>query len=348
MQRLLAHIGRNRCLVVHECGTTTQSTTDYHAAPNFTGDASMSGAPTLPGTIRVLERGWLSSNNILLYGAHGVAVVDTGYVTHAAQTLSLIQHALDGQRLDLIVNTHLHSDHCGGNAILRQHYRCDIAIPLAEADKVSRWDQEGLGFRATGQCCDRFEFQRTLTPGQSLELGKLMWEVLAAPGHNPHALILYCRTERILITADALWENGFGVIFPELFGESGFAEQQAVLDLIASLDVDIVIPGHGAPFADVAGALERAFSRLAYLRADPRRNASNALKVLIVFKLLEMRSMSYAELDAFIDSSSIVQSCLLMLNAQRSTVLKDTLAALERGGALRIVGHQEGDRIEAC
>jgi len=296
-------------------------------------------APALPASIHVLERGWLSSNNILLYGSHGVAVVDTGYVTHAEQTLALIQHALNGRTLDLIVNTHLHTDHCGGNALLQRHYRCDIAIPQLDADKVRAWDELEQGFKAAGQCC-----QRTLTPGQVLELGDLLWEVHAAPGHEPHSLILYCRAERILITADALWENGFGVIFPELIGASGFAEQQAVLELIESLDVDIVIPGHGAPFTDVAGALARAFSRLAYLRADPRRNASNALKVLIAFKLLEARSMSLAELDRFIDGSSLVQSCLQILHTDHSAVLSEMLAALERGGTLRIVE----DRIEAC
>ena len=42
--------------------------------------------------------------------------------------------------------------------------------------------------------------------------------------------MLYCAEERVLISADALWENGFGVIFPELEGESGFAEEQAVLE----------------------------------------------------------------------------------------------------------------------
>jgi len=299
-------------------------------------------SPVLPPTLRVLERGWLSSNNILCRGASGTALIDTGYITHAAQTLALVQHALEGRALDLIVNTHLHSDHCGGNAALRQHYGCDIAIPQLEAEKVRRWDQDALGFHALGQLCDRFEFQRTLTPGQLLELGDLIWQVLAAPGHDPHALILYCRTERILISADALWENGFGVIFPELAGAGGFAEQQAVLELIAGLEVEIVIPGHGAPFTEVDSALTRAFSRLAYLRADPRRHASNALKVLIAFKLLEARSMTHAQFEVFLDRSSVVQACLRILGGERVPLLRETLAALERSGVLRMTD----ERIE--
>ena len=68
----------------------------------------------------VFERGWLSSNNILFTGQHsGAALVDTGYCTHSAQTLALVQSALGRRPLERILNTHLHSDHCGGNAALQ-------------------------------------------------------------------------------------------------------------------------------------------------------------------------------------------------------------------------------------
>ena len=49
--------------------------------------------PRLPATMQVFERGWLSSNNILFTGADN-ARVDSGYLTHAPQTLALVHHAL--------------------------------------------------------------------------------------------------------------------------------------------------------------------------------------------------------------------------------------------------------------
>ena len=55
------------------------------------------------------------------------ALVDTGYATHAPQTLALVQQALGARPLDLIVNTHLHSDHCGGNALLQAAWPCRTA-----------------------------------------------------------------------------------------------------------------------------------------------------------------------------------------------------------------------------
>ncbi|HEY2020449.1 MBL fold metallo-hydrolase [Paraburkholderia sp.] len=267
----------------------------------------------LPASIQVFERGWLSSNNVLLVDDACAALVDTGYATHAPQTVALVRNALTTRPLDLIVNTHLHSDHCGGNALLQASWPCRTLIPAAEADAVHDWDETRLSFRATGQSCERFGFTGTIAPGAQLRLGALDWQVLGAPGHDPHSLMLYCAGERILISADALWQNGFGVIFPELEGESGFAEQQAVLDTIAALDVRVVIPGHGTPFTDVEPALERALSRLAWLRADPARNAKNALKVLIVFKLLDVREMSFDALLRMLVDASVMRAAASML-----------------------------------
>jgi glyoxylase-like metal-dependent hydrolase (beta-lactamase superfamily II) len=254
--------------------------------------------PTLPPAIRVFERGWLSSNNILVTGRDGATLVDTGYVTHAAQTLSLVRHALQERPLDRIANTHLHSDHCGGNAALRDAYHCRIAIPRAECAKVDAWDEDALSFRATAQQCPRFDYDEAIQPGQRLRMGDLDWQALAAPGHDPHALLLWCEAQGILISGDALWQNGFGVVFPELAGEPGFIDVRATLDLIATLDVRAVIPGHGAPFADVAAALDRAYSRLDYLAADPVRNAENAARVLLKFLLLERRRIPLADVES--------------------------------------------------
>jgi glyoxylase-like metal-dependent hydrolase (beta-lactamase superfamily II) len=297
---------------------------------------------TLPASMRVFERGWLSSNNVFFIDGANTALVDTGYATHAPQTLALVRQALASEpnerTLDLIVNTHLHSDHCGGNALLQSNFVCETLIPQTEADAVREWDEDRLTFRATGQTCERFGFTGAIAPGATLQLGALDWSVLGAPGHDPHSLMLYCAEERLLISADALWENGFGVIFPELEGESGFAEQRAVLDLIATLDVRAVIPGHGAPFTDVSKALDIAFSRIDYLRADPVRNAKNALKVLIVFKLMELHSMPVSELLLLVDKAGAMRAAANLLSDDRPGLVRKYLAELATSGVLRMEG----------
>ena len=73
----------------------------------------------LPPGIEVFERGWLSANNIFHFGQEDVSLVDSGYCAHQNLTVDLVRNALkkhDLSGLNKVVNTHLHSDHCGGNA----------------------------------------------------------------------------------------------------------------------------------------------------------------------------------------------------------------------------------------
>ncbi|HVL57222.1 MAG TPA: MBL fold metallo-hydrolase, partial [Burkholderiaceae bacterium] len=245
----------------------------------------------LPPTVRFLERDWLSSNGVLFDGAESTVLVDSGYDKHAPLTLALVRHSLGGRPLDLLVNTHLHSDHCGGNAILQREYGCRTLIPAASAAAVRDWDPQRLTFADVRQRCERFGFDGTYDDGERLQLGGLSWQAIASPGHDPESLVLYNADEALLISADALWEHGFGLIFPELDGGSGFAQQRAVLERIATLTVRCVLPGHGPAFTDVAAALERSFSRLERLEADPERNARHAVKVLLKFTLLEHESL---------------------------------------------------------
>jgi glyoxylase-like metal-dependent hydrolase (beta-lactamase superfamily II) len=292
---------------------------------------------SLPPTMLVLERGWLSSNNILFLGSEHTALVDSGYLTHAPQTLALVAHGLQGRPLDRLLNTHLHSDHCGGNAALQQAYACRTAIPAGQAEQVRRWDRDALSYSGTGQQCAPFTFDDTMQAGDQLNLGDLQWQVLAAAGHDPHSLIFYCPQHGILISADALWENGFGVIFPELDGDSGFAEAQATLELIATLDVRLVIPGHGSPFTDVAAALDAAFSRLAYLAADPQRNAQNAIKVLLKFLLLERQQIKLADVPQVLSRLPLVEAAnRRYLQRSEADLGEWAVAQLLRAGAAEV------------
>jgi glyoxylase-like metal-dependent hydrolase (beta-lactamase superfamily II) len=254
----------------------------------------------LPPGLKVFERGWLSSNNILLVGDDAACLVDSGYCTHAPQTLSLVEAALGDRPLDLLVNTHLHSDHCGGNATLQARYpRLRTLIPPGQAAHVRDWDPQELSYAPTGQSCPRFSFDDVLRPGSEARLAGVDWQVHAAPGHDPHSVVLFEPRERVLISADALWENGFGVVFPELEGSQAFDEVSETLALIEALAPELVIPGHGAVFADVSGALANARRRLDGFMRHPSRHAQHASKVLLKFKLLELQRVPIDEFRAW-------------------------------------------------
>ncbi len=255
---------------------------------------------SLPAGVSVFERGWLSSNNILFLGEAGTALVDSGYCTHAPQTLALVQSALQGRALDLLVNTHLHSDHCGGNAALQAAYPAlQTHIPPGHAEFVRVWDAYALTYIPSGQSCPQFGFDATLQPGTEIRLGDLLWQVHAAPGHDTHSVILFEPVSRTLVSADALWERGFGVVFPELDGADAFSEVADTLDLIESLRPATVIPGHGAPFADAPTAIAFARKRLDGYMANPEKHMQYAAKVLLKFKLLEAQRMERSALVAW-------------------------------------------------
>jgi len=248
--------------------------------------------------LHVLERGWLSSNNIV-FASHGRAprtVVDSGYETHSAQTLQLVQSALGGAVVERLLNTHLHSDHCGGNRVLQQAFGCEVLVPAASFDAARHWDAERLTFNATDQRCSRFDVDGSLEPGQTITLGRADWRVVAAPGHDPEAVMFFQPETGVLISADALWEERLAIIFPELDGQDGFGPTRDALHLIEQLRPRLVIPGHGRPFADVASALAHSRRRLEQFERDPRKHWRYAMRALVMFHLMERRQRPHEEL----------------------------------------------------
>jgi glyoxylase-like metal-dependent hydrolase (beta-lactamase superfamily II) len=302
--------------------------------------------PALPPGVSVLERGWLSANNILLCDDDSTTLVDSGYVTHQAQTLALLDQALQGRPLDLLVNTHLHSDHCGGNQALQARYPAlHTWIPPGLASAVQGWHEDALSYKPTGQNCPPFQFNGLLQPGSTHRWGGMDWQVHAAPGHDPHSVILFAPEHRLLMSADALWQNGFGVVFPELVGEDAFDEVAQTLDLIEQLNPATIIPGHGSVFTEVAPALALARHKLEGFAQNPEKHARYGTKVLLKFKLLEWGQISRAEFDTWAQSVPYLNDLHTRFGQghDRKTWLGMMLAELERSGALQV---QEGVLID--
>lgn len=298
----------------------------------------------LPSGLLVFERGWLSSNNIFFRGTKSNAIVDSGYATHAEQTVDLVEAALQGQPLDILLNTHLHSDHCGGNSALQTIYPdLQTLIPPGQAHLVSPWNPIALTYVPTGQLCPQFEFTDFLNPGGEIELADKPWQIHATPGHDPHSVILFEPQSRTLISADALWESGFGVVFPELEGGSAFDEVAATLDLIESLAPRTVIPGHGPVFAYRPEVLASARQRLTAFVIHPARHAHHAAKVLLKFKLLEQQQLLFLDFLEWARRTSYFQQIreTFFASIPFDDWVEQLVAELERSAVVR----RHGDLI---
>ena len=292
----------------------------------------------LPPQVHVFVRDWLSANNVLLKSPAGHVLIDTGYVRHAPLTLALLAspRGLGAEPLAQVVNTHCHSDHMGGNAAVARAYGCGIAVPEGEVAAIEAWDGKALLLDYADQDAERFTPAAALRAGERHVWGDLEWEAIAAPGHDMGALCFYNAEHRILISGDALWEHGFGFVMPPAIEPAALPATRVTLERLAELDVRVVIPGHGEPFADFGAALERALSRVEAFEADPLRLARHAIKVILTFTLLDRRSLPLAGMADYVERVGIYREFnARFFGMPPADFAEFVIAELERAGAVR-------------
>ena len=244
-----------------------------------------------PG-VTVLVRGWLHGNVVCMPGA----VIDAGYHTGVAEVRAAAASVAE------ILLTHVHSDHAGGVAALVAATGARVHAHADAADLVERWDERGLWLGATGQHMPRFRVDAPLA--DAVEAGGRRFTVIGTPGHAKGG-VAFLSEDGMLVTGDALWEDGFGILNPWIDGPGVYARAGEALDRLAALDgVRVVVPGHGAPFTDLDGAIARARSRLAYLEARPDRLRRKLLRDYLAFHALAHPRASAVELRATVEVSA--------------------------------------------
>ena len=281
----------------------------------------------------------LNCNQVVLLAPGHNVLIDSGYCTHRERTLELVAgpEGLAGEPLARLVNTHCHTDHMGGNAALADAYGCRIAVPAGEARSLDPWTPATGSIAFFGHQADAFRFHDTLSAGDRFDGAGLEWHVHAAPGHDMEALMFFEPRHRLLVSGDALWENGMGIVWPEIGDNASIDASLETLSRIEALDPAVVIPGHGRSFTDAAGALARSRARLSAFAADPAKNARHVLRALFAFALLERGSMKVAEVAGYVDRVPCYRALAAPLLGLDAVELAGwLLRELERAGAARI------------
>ena len=286
----------------------------------------------LPPNIHIIERGWLSANQVFLHDDTSVDVIDSGFCLHQQQTVALLQSYLarfPSLQTRLLVNTHLHSDHCGGNQALQDAFNFSCLVPESEFTSVQNWNVLEHEFQALGQPCPPFIADDALEIGQSITLGDIQFEIHGTPGHHPHSILLFAPALGLLISADALWEKGFGALFSEVVRQTGFIEQRATLKLIESLPIKVVIPGHGTPFTHIQAAINHAYSRLDYLESNPERNVHHVAQVLLQFMVMFKQELSVQDGLVWSLNTPLFRLSAEQLSMSVENLFENSLAYLE-------------------
>jgi len=184
---------------------------------------------------------------------------------------------LVGQLTDrevVVLNSHSHYDHIGGNYQFDDVWARDTDYTLARAagsspEAVAEFLSEGWVWKPLPEGFERdtfrsrpFRISRTVGDGDVIDLGGRRLEVLATPGHAPDAVCLLDREQRLLFTGDTFY---LAPLYAHLEG-SDFAEYLRTSSRLAGLaaQVDAVLTSHNVPVVDPAymTALGDAFSAI--------------------------------------------------------------------------------------
>ncbi|MBI4596117.1 MAG: MBL fold metallo-hydrolase, partial [Candidatus Tectomicrobia bacterium] len=111
-------------------------------------------------------------------------------------------------------------------------------------------------------------------------------QVLHTPGHARGGICLYCQKERWLISSDALWDGDLGVLNTIIEGLDAPFVALKSLEKLASLDIDMVYPGHGGMFHDHRAAIEKCRRRLEEFIDHPASLGNDHLKKILIYTLL--------------------------------------------------------------
>ena len=141
----------------------------------------------------------------------------------------------------------------------------------------------------------------------------------------------------MLISGDALWENGMGFVWREEGANSFIEAARESLATIERLAPALVIPRHGAPFADVRGAIARVRERLDAFERDPAKNARHVIKVMFVFALLDRQRMPVDEVPGYLARVECYRNMAEGFLGEAPETLAEWLVAdLERAGAVSV------------
>jgi len=222
-------------------------------------------------------------------GRGGVLFFDSGIGT--PEGVAALHAGAAGARLDLrrctqVVVSHGHVDHFGNAQLLAELSGAPVRLHPGDMEKVvgdDVWESRAPIYTAflrrqgvaedqlprlvaigrhSGKYSRRVDPARVrpLTEGEQLRAGKMRLDVLHLPGHTPGLVCLWAPEHRLLFADDHLLARTSPNPFLELVDER--TTRRALLQYLHSvgriraLDVEWVLPGHGAPFQGHRAAID--------------------------------------------------------------------------------------------
>ena len=227
-----------------------------------------------------------SANVILLQGERPI-LVDSGFIDGIDRTLSgLVEMETQPEDLQLVVNTHYHSDHVGGNHIFQERYDVDIAAHRWDARLINRRDRHACSAAWLRQPIEPYTVDTALSDGDKLSTGSLEFEVLHTPGHTLGHISLYEPEREFLICGDLLHDDDIGWLNPFREGSVSLELAYESLRRVEKRSVKWACSGHGPPMHNPERAMHDALERIEFWMERPKRAGWHAIKRIFSYALI--------------------------------------------------------------
>jgi len=172
-------------------------------------------------------------------------LVDTGTGLFFPQIReNLINLGIDPKKIKLIVNTHCHFDHVGGDKSFRDLCNAEIAIHENDAQALEEGDNNLTLATMFGKKMKSITVDRRLKERDRIKTSNFCFEVIHTPGHTPGSICLYESKKKILISGDTLFSDGIGR--SDLPGGDSDLLRES-LKKLSKLKITYLLPGHGMP-----------------------------------------------------------------------------------------------------
>ena len=245
-----------------------------------------------------IERGFLNANHFV-YRSENPILIDTAYIADFDETAGLIEQlGVNLTDVQLIISTHCHCDHIGGNKRIQDQSGCAIALHKIGKYFIDTRDDWSTWWKYYNQEAEFFDCTIALNDGDVLSIGPHQFEVIHTPGHAAEGIVLYNRKARLLISSDTLWKNDMAVMTLRIEGSAALFHMLKSLEKLESLDVQIVYPGHGPPFKDMKKALSRTRKRLNHFLNHRDQLGLDLLKKIMIYTLMMRKTVDN---DLFFD-----------------------------------------------
>ncbi|MFF8713051.1 MBL fold metallo-hydrolase [Streptomyces sp. NPDC015184] len=287
-------------------------------------------ASDLPPWLIRWQRPFPDANTFLLPGRRP-ALIDTGFVGHADETAAWARaHA---GSVDLVVNTHWHSDHVGGNALL-QARGAAVAAGAPEAEAITRRDPGCCAAEYLDQPVAPYTVDVPLDDGRILRLGDTDWEVVRTPGHTPGHLALWQPEERLLVVGDALSDYDVGWVNLALDGPEAAGTALASLKRMADLDPRVILPSHGPLLTDPEAAFAAALRRARRLVDDPDGAVWYGARRIFAFALMIRDGIPADEVEPYLHARAWLTDAARLLDVRPEDLAAELVTTMLRSGAV--------------